>query len=72
MALFLQKTRRVLRKVFLFAGVAAVALLFQACYGPAPAYDYEWENETTKIEDESSKEDVDKDTDKEPPNDETI
>jgi len=33
MGLFLQKTRKVFRKIFLMVGVSAVSLLFQACYG---------------------------------------
>ena len=40
---FSEKSRKVLRKIFLFLGVSAVALVFQACYG-MPYYGYdEWE-----------------------------
>ena len=33
MALFSQKIRRVLRKVYLVVGVSTISLMFQACYG---------------------------------------
>ena len=39
MVLFSQKARRVFRKFYLIAGVSAVSLMFQACYGMPMAPD---------------------------------
>ena len=33
-----EKTRKFLRAIYMGLGAGAVALMFQACYGPAPAY----------------------------------
>ena len=64
MVLFLQKTRRVLRKVYLIVGVSAVSLMFQACYGmPMAPYmppcedDCEWCAINTPEEEPSPDED---------------
>ena len=43
-----EKGRKLLRKFFIFLGVAAISLVFQACYGPSiPDYDLD-ENPNTE------------------------
>jgi len=42
MAGFSKKYRKSLRKFFIFLGVAAISLVFQACYGmPPDGWDYD-------------------------------
>ena len=48
---FSEKSRKVLRKFFLFFGVAAVSLVFQACYG-MPMDDYYCLNEDCTCKDD--------------------
>jgi len=44
MTRFSDKFRKGVRRFFIFLGVAAVSLIFAACYGPAPMPD-DWEND---------------------------
>jgi len=41
-----EKTRRLLRKIYMVLGVTAISLLFQACYG-MPMDDYCWSEDCT-------------------------
>jgi len=40
-----EKSRNLFRKFFIFLGVAAISLVFQACYGPPPIRDRVEEDE---------------------------
>ena len=40
-----EKGRNLFRKFLIFSGVAAISLVFQACYGPPPIRDYIEEDE---------------------------
>ena len=40
-----EKGRNLFRKFFIFLGVAAISLVFQACYGPPPVRDHVEEDE---------------------------
>jgi len=40
-----EKGRNLFRKFFIFLGVAAISLVFQACYGPPPVRDFIEEDE---------------------------
>ena len=50
--------RKILRRIFLFLGVSAIALVFQACYGMPVRYDNDWEedNSDTEYNDKSNDE----------------
>jgi len=57
MQIFLEKFRKISRKIFLFLGVSAVSLVFQACYGmPPDDYPYDEDSTETECEDGSSEE----------------
>jgi len=40
-----EKGRNLFRRFLIFSGVAAISLVFQACYGPPPIRDYIEEDE---------------------------
>ena len=51
---FSEKGRNLFRKFFIFLGVAAISLVFQACYGPPPVRDFIEEDEPKGQETEQS------------------
>jgi len=42
MKMFVEKGRKVLRKIYLLLGAAAISMLFAACYG-MPMDDHDWD-----------------------------
>jgi len=56
---FSEKSRKWLRKIFIAVGVAAISLVFQACYGmPMDGWEgeYNWDDRPVSEEEGSSEE----------------
>jgi len=60
MKTFTEKSRKWLRNIFLALGVAAISLVFQACYGmPMDDWDDEWNwDDRPKSEEEEPSEEI--------------
>jgi len=52
-----EKSRKLLRRIFMVLGVAAISLVFQACYG-MPMDDWDWEDRYIPPQTEEETEDT--------------